>query len=160
MNIAILAIGRMKAGPESELLVRYLERARAAGRQQGVASISVREFVESPAASPQLRQAAESSALRAALSPKSFCVALDERGVDKSSAGFAAMLRERLESGERELAFVIGGADGHDAALRSDCALSLRFGKSTWPHQLVRVLLAEQIYRAITILSGHPYHRQ
>lgn len=160
MRVTIAAIGRMKSGPEQELLARYLDRAAKAGRQLGIASVSVREQVESRKASAPARMEEEAAALRNASQPGSATILLDERGEDIDSAGFAALLRGHLEGGTSEIAFFIGGPDGHGEALRQSADKRLRFGRLTWPHQIVRVLLAEQIYRAVTILSGHPYHRE
>jgi 23S rRNA (pseudouridine1915-N3)-methyltransferase len=159
MRIAVLAVGRMKAGPESELLERYVERARATGRPLGISGIEIREFAESRARTVQLRCAEEAQALLAASAQRNALVCLDERGSDMTSEAFAALLQAHLADGTRELAFAIGGPDGHDGSLRAAASRVIRFGAATWPHQIVRVLLSEQIYRACTILSGHPYHR-
>ncbi len=159
MQIAILAVGRMKSGPESELLERYVKRANGAGRALGISRIAIRETPESRSADTSARKQDEAAALLAALSPGALLVALDEHGEDATSQDFAALVRKALDEGVGELAFAIGGPDGHGEAIARAARRSLRFGRLTWPHQIVRVLLAEQIYRSITILSGHPYHR-
>ena len=101
----------------------------------------------------------EAESLASALPPKAFTVVLDERGKPIGSAGFADLLRRHLERGTADLAFLIGGPDGHAPSTREAAGLVLSLGPMTWPHRLVRVMLAEQIYRAVTILVNHPYHR-
>lgn len=160
MRVAIHAVGRMKAGPETELLSRYLDRIAKAGRQIGVAGEPVREIAESRAATPAARCAEESALVLSAIGPGSVIIAMDERGEDIPSTGLAAMLRANLNGGTALMAFCIGGPDGHGEEMRMRAGRVLRFGSQTWPHQLVRVMLAEQLYRAVTILGGHPYHRQ
>ena len=146
MLITVAAIGKLKAGPERELFARFVERAGDAGRKLGL-SFAVREFPESRAASPAMRKDQEAALLLGSLTPGATLVALDEGGKSFGSRAFS------------DLTLAIGGADGHGAALLEKASLSLAFGPMTWPHQLVRVMLAEQLYRAVTILSGHPYHR-
>lgn len=158
MRMTIAAIGRLKAGPDRALVERYLERAAQAGRSQGL-TLAVREFAEGKSAQPALRMKEEADAILAALSPDAVLIALDERGTELSSADFAARIGSFRDRGTRDLVFAIGGADGHDAGIRGRADLLVAFGRMTWPHQIVRLMLAEQIYRAITILSGHPYHR-
>lgn len=160
LRVAIHAVGRMKAGPEKELLERYLDRSAASGRSLGLKLDPVREYPESRAATPDLRSTQEADALLGAIGQDAFVIMLDEGGSDPGSREFANLIRSRQESACDLVAFVIGGPDGHGEAMRERADLAIRFGRLTWPHQLVRVLLAEQIYRAITILSGHPYHRQ
>ena len=94
-----------------------------------------------------------------ALPPRGFTVVLDEAGKSMTSNDFAAFLQRRRDDGTADLAFVVGGPDGHAQATRADAGLILSFGAMTWPHRLVRVLLFEQIYRAVTIMVNHPYHR-
>lgn len=159
MQIAILAVGRMKSGPETELLERYVKRATGAGRGLGISRIAIRETPESRSPDASARKQEEATALVAGLAPGSLVIALDETGEDATSREFAAILRRALDEGVSELAFMIGGPDGHGAAIGQVARRSLRLGRLTWPHQIVRVLLTEQIYRAVTILSGHPYHR-
>jgi 23S rRNA (pseudouridine1915-N3)-methyltransferase len=158
MLIIIAAIGKLKAGPERELFARFIERATSAGRNVGLTFV-VREFPESRASTRPLRKDQEAAALIDSLSPGAVLVALDEAGKSFDSRVFTESLGRWRDSGTAELALAIGGADGHGAALLEKSALRLAFGAMTWPHQLVRVMLAEQLYRAVTILSGHPYHR-
>lgn len=160
MRVTIAAIGRMKSGPEQELLARYLDRAGKAGRQIGITGLAVRETVESRKPSASGRMDEEAAALASGLDSSAFGVLLDERGEDLDSVAFATLLRANLDAGISETAFLIGGPDGHGDKLRALARRSIRFGRLTWPHQIVRVLLAEQLYRSVTILTGHPYHRE
>ncbi len=159
MRLTIMAVGRMKSGPENELLGRYLERAGKAGRQLGISAIRQLEFAESRRQDADGRKIDEAAQMVAALPPSAFAVLLDEKGDDCTSQAFALQLQQSLDSGISELVFMIGGPDGHGEAARSVARRTLRFGSATWPHQMVRIMLFEQIYRAITIMSGHPYHR-
>ncbi|MCB1451644.1 MAG: 23S rRNA (pseudouridine(1915)-N(3))-methyltransferase RlmH [Nitratireductor sp.] len=160
MRLVICAIGRMKAGPESELLARYVDRAARTGRQLGVSGVDIREFAESRERNMEARCLAESGALLRSLSASARIIAMDETGRDETSLGLAGIVQDALDNGTGELAFMIGGPDGHGAELLSRANAVLRMGKMTWPHQLARVMLAEQIYRALSIRTGHPYHRE
>jgi 23S rRNA (pseudouridine1915-N3)-methyltransferase len=159
MRIDILAVGRMKQGPERELCARYLERAAQTGRQLGLTGFAVSEIPESRVSAPAGRKAEEARALAAVLADGAVLIALDEHGRSLDSAAFAAALGRWRDGGRAAAAFVIGGADGLDPALAAKADLVLSFSPLTWPHQLVRIMLAEQLYRATTILSGHPCHR-
>lgn len=159
MRITIAAIGRMKQGPERELISRYLERARGSGKPLALTHFDVLEFPESRAGSADARKSDEAATLTAAL-PEGIVVALDEHGKSTSSQAFAAQLGRWRYDGRPAISFVIGGADGLDRNLVARADLVLSFSPLTWPHQLVRIMLAEQLYRATTILSGHPYHRE
>lgn len=159
MRVRIVAVGRMKAGPERELLDRYLERGQRAGRALGIAKLEVEEIAESRAARAEDRMAEEAAQLLALVPERGFVVALDETGRTMTSPDFARLIGGKLDGGVTDLVFAIGGPDGHGTALRGRAETLLAFGAMTWPHQIVRVLLAEQVYRAVTILSGHPYHR-
>ena len=152
MRIVIAAVGRMKAGPERELVARYLDRAAGGGKPLALTGFDVTELSESRASSPASRKADEAKALRSTL-PEGIVVALDERGKSIGSESFASQLARWRDDGRPAVSFIIGGADGIDP----DFVLS--FSPMVWPHQLVRIMLAEQLYRATTILSGHPYHR-
>ena len=158
LRVALVGIGRLKAGPERTLAERYLERAVAAGRAIGL-GVEMREIVDSRARRAEDRKAEEAAAIRALLPSDTVLIALDEIGKPMDSAGFAQFVGTRRDEGASSLALVIGGADGLDPALRREAAATIAFGAMTWPHQLVRIMAAEQIYRAVTILSGHPYHR-
>ena len=159
MRALILAIGRLKKGPETELVQRYLKRAAQAGRQIGLRDIEIVEIRESRAADPAKRMIEESIALKNLIPERAAVILLDERGDTLGSAAFADRLRQWRDGGVPAAVFIIGGPDGLADSLRETAALKLGFGAATWPHQLVRIMLLEQIYRAVTILSGHPYHR-
>jgi 23S rRNA (pseudouridine1915-N3)-methyltransferase len=148
LEIEVLAGGRAKSAPETELALSYLVRARDTGRALGFATFVLNEaderkpekIVEACAAAPLL-------------------IALDERGKSLSSDAFARQLAAWRDAGEARALFVIGGADGLPPAVRARARLTLAFGTQTWPHLLVRTMLCEQLFRAMTILAGHPYHR-
>lgn len=159
MRLSILAIGKMKKGPESELLDRYLDRGRKAGGQFGINGPDIREWAESRAATAELRKQEEADQIIASLKPGGLLVALDENGKDFTSVQLAEKIRQSLDNSVPEIAFCIGGPDGHGETLLERADLTLRMGRMTWPHQLARVMLAEQVYRAMTIMAGHPYHR-
>lgn len=158
MRIVVAAVGRMKRGPERELGERYRERAAKSGRGIGLRSVEIVEIAESRARDAQRRMLEESIALANIIPKDAVTVLLDPRGETIDSNAFTARLRGWNDSG-RDAVFVIGGPDGLAPSLAENAALRLAFGATTWPHQLVRVMLLEQIYRAVTILSGHPYHR-
>lgn len=155
MQLHLIAVGRSKAGPQADLFADYCKRL-ARGRWQGLKLTEVEEKRPLP---PPALKAREAELIERALPAGAFVVALDERGKTLSSREIAELLG-RLEQERRgAVAFLIGGAEGLDQALRKKADLVLSFGAMTWPHQLVRALLAEQIWRAETILTGHPYHR-
>jgi len=158
MRIAVHAVGRMKAGPEQELADRYFDRLAKAGPAIGLDYAGITEHLESRAQSAAERKLDEAQRLTAKIGGAETIV-LDERGKNLSSEEFARHIGQLRDSGPRELALVIGGPDGLDPAFRDRAGLVVCFGRATWPHQLVRVMLGEQLYRAATILSGHPYHR-
>ena len=159
MRIVVAAVGRLKRGPESDLSERYRERAVKSGRGIGLRSLEVVEIAESRAREAQRRMLEESIALANVIPKDAATVLLDPRGETLDSNGFTKRLRGWNDGG-RDVAFVIGGPDGLAPTLSDQADLHLAFGALTWPHQLVRILLLEQIYRATTILSGHPYHRE
>jgi 23S rRNA (pseudouridine1915-N3)-methyltransferase len=160
MRIQISAVGRMKQGPERELVARYLDRAAASGKPLALTGFEVSETPESRNSAAAARKADEARALQAAAPDGAVIVALDERGRTLGSEPFAQKLARWRDDGCSAVAFLIGGADGLDPTLVAAADLSLSFSPLTWPHQLVRIMLAEQLYRATTILSGHPYHRE
>jgi len=159
MRVAIHAVGRMKAGPERDLVARYLDRFAKSGPALGLEWAGVTEIPESRADTAPQRKLDEARKLREAVGQGGALVLLDETGTALGSEAFAARIGQFRDGGSRQLILAIGGADGHDPALRKEAALTLSFGAMTWPHQMVRIMLAEQLYRATTILSGHPYHR-
>jgi len=148
----------MKQGPERELVARYLDRAIATGRPLGLTGFEVAELGESRAGSAAARKTEEARALSAGIGD-ALIVTLDERGKLLSSEAFAERIGHWRDGGKAAVAFVIGGADGLEPGFSSAAELTLSFSPLTWPHQLVRIMLAEQLYRTTTILSGHPYHR-
>jgi 23S rRNA (pseudouridine1915-N3)-methyltransferase len=158
VEVALAAIGRLKAGPESELCARYLDRARKTGRKLGLKGFTVSETPESRAARAGERLAQEEQALLATIG-RGQCVCLDAAGELIDSNAFAQMLGDGAAAALQRTTFVIGGADGLGNHILGFANRRLAFGRVTWPHQLVRILLAEQLYRAVTLLSGHPYHR-
>ena len=149
----------MKSGPERELANRYLERLAKSGAPLGLDYATLTEHPESRAGTVAERKRDEAARMLAPLPEKTVLVALDEIGKTLSSEEFAAELGRLRDEGIRDLALVIGGPDGLDPELRAKARLVLSLGRMTWPHQIARMLLAEQIYRATTILAGHPYHR-
>ncbi|MEH6693165.1 MAG: 23S rRNA (pseudouridine(1915)-N(3))-methyltransferase RlmH [Pseudorhizobium pelagicum] len=159
MRISLFAVGRLKAGPEKDLASRYLDRFAKAGPAIGLELVRVTEVPESKASNAETRKRDEAAALEKALPDGAMLVLLDERGKSLDSEAFADTLGRFRDSGKRDLMVAVGGADGLDPALYARADMVLNLGSMTWPHQLVRILIAEQLYRAVTILSGHPYHR-
>ncbi|MET0546701.1 MAG: 23S rRNA (pseudouridine(1915)-N(3))-methyltransferase RlmH [Caulobacterales bacterium] len=157
MRVTILAIGRVRSGPERDLLDDYLDRATASGRALGLGPVAERE-AEAPGGADS-----EAEKILAQIPKGATCILMDERGESQPTRQLASRIARLRDDGVRDLCFIIGGADGHGAAIR-DAAVQgrwakLAFGPQTWPHRLARVMLAEQIYRAISILAGSPYHR-
>jgi 23S rRNA (pseudouridine1915-N3)-methyltransferase len=146
-------------GPEAELAERYLKRTNQAGRALGWKGIEVVEIRESRADEAMKRMLEESIALANVIPQGAAVALLDEKGDALGSEAFATELAAWRGNNVPAVVFMIGGADGLAASLRDKAQLRLSFGKATWPHQMVRVMLLEQLYRATTILSGHPYHR-
>lgn len=159
MRMIVAAIGRLKRGPETELTERYLKRAAQSGRPLGLRSIDIVEIRESRAAEAGKRVIEESIALANVIPQGAVVVLLDSRGDNLDSASLAARLADWRDNDRPATVFVIGGPDGLAQNLTEKADLKLAFGAATWPHQLVRAMLLEQIYRAMTILNGHPYHR-
>jgi 23S rRNA (pseudouridine1915-N3)-methyltransferase len=159
MRLVVISIGRLKQGPERELAERYRERFDDIGRKLGFRGLEIYEIPESRARDAATRIGDEAAAISAAIPEKSVLVALDERGDNIDSAAFARLLGRWRDEAVANTIFVIGGADGLSPDLRRKARLSVAFGSATWPHQMVRVMLLEQLYRAATILAGHPYHR-
>lgn len=158
MRLMLISVGRMKDGPERELCARYTERAADAGRKLGFSGPVTIEIPESKAQRSDDRKMQEAQTIRDALNGAPF-LCFDERGHSLGSEKIAEFFRARNDGGAKNFALVIGGADGLDETLRAQAQAVWSFGAATMPHQIVRILAAEQIYRAMTILSGHPYHR-
>ncbi len=155
MRLHLCAVGRLRAGPERALVDDYLQRCDRTGRALGLGPVTEHEVEDKRGGG----MAAEADLLARAVPAGAVLVALDERGKTLSSPEFAAQLATWRDGGRQDVAFVIGGADGIAPALRADADLAISFGRMVWPHMLIRVMLAEQLYRAVTILSGSPYHR-
>ena len=159
MRLLVIAVGRLKSGPERDLVERYRERFVDLGRKLGFRGLEVHEIAESKARDVSVRMADEAAAIAALIPENSVTIALDERGKSLDSAGFASRLGQWRDESTANVVFVIGGADGLSPELRRKMKAVFAFGTATWPHQFVRIMLMEQIYRAATILAGHPYHR-
>jgi 23S rRNA (pseudouridine1915-N3)-methyltransferase len=155
MRILIAAVGRLKSGPEAELTADYLNRASAAGRSLGFKSVDIVEVEGKPAGDMR----AEAGALYRATPDGARKILLDERGAEWASRQLAQNLARWRDDGLGTACFWIGGADGAAQSLKDQADEKLALGRQTWPHRMVRAMICEQIYRAVTILSGNPYHR-
>jgi 23S rRNA (pseudouridine1915-N3)-methyltransferase len=160
MRLALVCVGKLKAGPERLLFDRYFKRLTEGARSAGLAGVDVREIGESRARRPDERRTEEGAAIRAALAGGGALVLLDERGPPVTSDEWAADIGRARDASRPVYAVAIGGPDGLDQSLGAAAHRIVSFGSMTWPHQLVRVMAGEQLYRAITILAGHPYHRR
>lgn len=158
MRVAILAIGRLKDDAEASIVARYTKRFDQIGRPAGLGPLSVTEFPESRAATAAERKADESSRLLKAAGTAALVV-LEVAGRSQTSEDFASHLRTLADKGAKSCAILVGGPDGHGPAVLESPSLKLSLGAFTLPHGLARVIIAEQLYRAATILTGHPYHR-
>ncbi len=155
MRVTLCVVGRLRKGPEREILDDYLDRFDKTGRALGLGPATVIEVEDKKGGGME----AEASLLRKSIPDNAFLVTMDERGKVLTSPEFADKLGSWRDNGQRDLAIIIGGADGISPDLRADADFSISFGKMVWPHMLVRVMLSEQLYRAASILSGAPYHR-
>jgi 23S rRNA (pseudouridine1915-N3)-methyltransferase len=155
VRVHVVAVGRLRNGPELALVDDYLSRFEKTGRSLGLSLGGVIEVDGRKSSGPE----DEARLLRKALPSDAAIWALDERGRQFTSPDFALALADLRDTGRRDLALLIGGADGIDPALRAEADATLSFGAMVWPHMLARVMLCEQLYRAATILSGSPYHR-
>ena len=155
MRLTIAAVGRLRAGPELSLIDDYLARAGKAGRALALGPFDVHEIDERKAQN----KTAQSARLIEAIPSGAVSVALDERGKTLNSPDFSQMIARVRDSGCPEMVFLIGGADGLDRPARDAASHRISLGPMVWPHMLVRVMLAEQLYRAVSILAGSPYHR-
>jgi 23S rRNA (pseudouridine1915-N3)-methyltransferase len=157
--VLLIGVGRLKAGPERELFERYFKRAVDIARTIGVAGVDVREIDEARARRPADRQSEEARSILAAVPDGATFVLFDERGAALSSPQWAKEIGKARDDGAPAYVIAIGGPDGFDPSLRAKADNVLSFGAMTWPHQFVRVMAAEQLYRSLSILAGHPYHR-
>jgi 23S rRNA (pseudouridine1915-N3)-methyltransferase len=155
MRVHLVVVGRLRAGPELDLIKDYLTRFDRSGRALGLGPAQVIEVEDKKGGG----MAAEAALLEKAIPSGALVCCLDERGKVMSSPDFADQLGQWRDNGRQDVAFVIGGADGIDPAVRERADALLSFGKMVWPHMLVRVMLSEQLYRAASILAGAPYHR-
>jgi 23S rRNA (pseudouridine1915-N3)-methyltransferase len=159
MRLTIAAVGRSRESPEQALTDLHVGRSRAIAPKLGISKLELVIVETSRAASADARMKEEAQKIGQKLPAGAHRIVLDEAGRAMSSEAFAKRLRQLADSGTRDLVFVIGGPDGVAPSLRDQAEERLAFGPQTWPHLLVRAMLAEQIYRAFAILSGHPYHR-
>ncbi|MGB8622984.1 MAG: 23S rRNA (pseudouridine(1915)-N(3))-methyltransferase RlmH [Paracoccaceae bacterium] len=155
MRVHVCAVGRLRAGPERDLVKDYAARFDRTGRGLGLGPLNIQEVDDRKGGG----MASEAALLRRAIPAGAAVCTLDERGKQLSSPGFAEMLALWRDAGRGDAAFVIGGADGIDPSFCAEADASLSFGTMVWPHMLVRAMLAEQLYRAASILAGSPYHR-
>lgn len=155
MRVQLCVVGRLRSGPERALIDDYLDRFGKTGRALGLGPATEHEVEDRKGGG----MAAEAALLSRAVPAGAALVILDERGEELTSPDFAARIARFRDGGRQDMALLIGGADGLDPALRARADLAIRFGRMVWPHMLARVMLAEQLYRAATILAGSPYHR-
>ena len=160
MRIVIGAVGRMKAGAERDLLARYVDRAQKLGRQIGLGGPDLVEIDESRAQAAALRQDDEAVRLLRNTPAGGKVIVLDERGKALSTQELTEILTTWRDHGTPSVMLALGGPDGHGAAMRDVAQLTLSFGRLTWPHMLARIMVAEQVYRVMTVMAGHPYHRE
>ncbi|MBS0232328.1 MAG: 23S rRNA (pseudouridine(1915)-N(3))-methyltransferase RlmH [Proteobacteria bacterium] len=159
MRIAISAIGKLKDAEERAIVDRYVKRLNSAGKPLGLGPVDIREYPESRAINVTERKQDEAARLLKDIGAGDTVVVLEPTGKSLSSESFAAFVRETRDGGAKACVFLIGGPDGHGKAVLDAATLKLSLGALTLPHGLARVVLAEQLYRAATILCGHPYHR-
>lgn len=159
MRLIIAAVGRLKDGAERELLERYRDRFGVMAKRLGFAPVVWHELAEGRAATPAKRQAEEGAALLKLARDADAIIVLDERGKGLTSQAFAQLLAKARDDGAGTAAILVGGPDGLSPEVRAAAQAKVSFGAITLPHGLARIVLAEQLYRAATILAGHPYHR-
>ena len=159
MKLHILAVGSARGTSEGALCDDFCDRALKSGRNMGFTAVTMTELAVSRAANIDVRKSDEATRLAARIPAGAHVVLLDAKGKSMTSEDFARMLGSLRDVGTRDMAFVVGGPDGLGNLPGLKAGRSLAFGPQTWPHLLARALLCEQVYRAMTILSGHPYHR-
>ncbi|MEE9374801.1 MAG: 23S rRNA (pseudouridine(1915)-N(3))-methyltransferase RlmH [Rhizobiaceae bacterium] len=159
MRVFIAAIGRMKKGSEQDLVSRFQDRVIKTGKAIGITALESVEITESRASTSEVRKNEEECALLEKLPEKCVLITFDERGKRPTSREFSAILQSVIDAGTQNIALIIGGPDGLSPTLRQKADHIISFGSLTIPHQLVRILVIEQLYRAITIRTNHPYHR-
>ncbi len=159
MRLLILAVGHARGSSEAALTDDFVGRAKAMGKNLGFSAVAVEEIPVSKLREARGRIAAEGEKLAARIPGAAHVIFMDAKGKGMTSDAFAEMLAAMRDAGARDLVFLIGGPDGLDPGPSVKAGRSLAFGPQTWPHLMARAMLAEQIYRAFTILAGHPYHR-
>ncbi len=159
MQLTIVAVGRLKSGPERELIERYRDLLGGLGRSCSFKPLNIIELSEGRASQAALRRQDEAQRLLATSSEAGRRVLLDESGAQMTSKQLSDFLTRERDGGTREIAFLIGGADGHADTAKAKVEKTLSLSRLTLPHGLARIILAEQLYRAVTILASHPYHR-
>lgn len=155
MKVHLCVVGRLRRGPELTLIEDYLDRFNKTGRNMGLGPATIIEVEDKKGGGMD----AEADLLRRVIPKGALTMVMDERGKLITSPQFATRLGDWRDNGQRDLAVLIGGADGLSPALRAEADFALSFGKMVWPHMLARVMLCEQLYRAASILAGSPYHR-
>ena len=160
MRLTILCVGRLKDDAERNIVRRYQQRLEQIGPPLGISGLAITELIEGKAQTAAERKSSEAAELRRKIPENAQVAALDERGKTLSSVELARWIGRQRDDGVREICFLIGGPDGLDAAIVGDSSVTICFGRMTLPHGLVRAVLAEQLYRAATILASHPYHRE
>ncbi len=155
MKLHLCVVGRLRRSPELTLIDDYLDRFNKTGRNMGLGPANIIEVEDKKGGGMD----AEADLLRRVIPKGALTMVMDERGKLVTSPQFATKLGDWRDNGQRDLAILIGGADGLSPALRAEADFALSFGKMVWPHMLARVMLCEQLYRAASILAGSPYHR-
>jgi 23S rRNA (pseudouridine1915-N3)-methyltransferase len=159
VRVTIAALGKLKSGPEKLLAEDYAARIPTLGKKAGITSLTIKDWSESQRPDVAQRMSEEEALLWSAAPAGAHVIALDERGKTSTSQAFAEKLRQLADRGQNDVVFMLGGPDGHSAKTREKANELLAFGPMTWPHRLARIMLLEQIYRSVTILVNHPYHR-
>jgi 23S rRNA (pseudouridine1915-N3)-methyltransferase len=159
MRLSVAAIGRLKTGPEKLMADDYRKRIEVMGRKAGITALKIGEWAESQAGSAKQRMEEEAQTLWSAVPAAALTMVLDERGKSLSSEDFADRIRKCADNGVHDIVFMIGGPDGHAAQTREKATEIMALGPMVWPHRLVRIMLLEQVYRSVTIMVNHPYHR-
>jgi 23S rRNA (pseudouridine1915-N3)-methyltransferase len=159
MQLSLHCVGKLKSAAEKDLSADYLERTNQLSRRAGLRGLTVHEVTESKSSIAAERMADEATRLVSGIPADAMLVAFDGRGQSLTSEAFTALIKLQADSGTATMAFAIGGPDGHGDMLRKRAQKTMALGTMTWPHRLVRVMVLEQIYRAVTIMVNHPYHR-
>jgi len=159
MRLSLISVGKLKESQERDLCTRYQDRISGLSGPLGFSKLELREFSESRAKTTNLRRSQESQDVLSALAQTEARIILDERGTTMTSRALATWMARQRDDGVSAMAFVIGGPDGHDDSVRKTATKVLSLSSLTLPHGLARIVVTEQIYRAMTILSNHPYHR-